>query len=106
MIEKANRFGTHHDPNKPGPAAVPLARHTELHSDPDLHTDTFGLYNPDPTIAAADKENGGPLAKSTRSGHAQIDREKHKRDVSAGASSHLALRSALPTDALRRRTDV
>ncbi|GAA5972377.1 hypothetical protein JCM8115_001317 [Rhodotorula mucilaginosa] len=60
MIEKANRFGTLHDPNKP---------------------DTFGLYNTDPTLAAADKENGGTLAKSTRSGHAQIDREKHKRDL-------------------------
>ncbi|GAA5864205.1 hypothetical protein JCM3774_001255 [Rhodotorula dairenensis] len=42
MIEKANRFGTEHDPNKP---------------------DTFGLYNPD--RVPADKEN---LAKSTRSG--------------------------------------
>lgn len=87
MIEKANRFGTLHDPNKPGPCSLP-ARMPDDSCTPDLnhtHTDTFGLYNPDPTIAAADKENGG-LAKSTRSGHTQIDREKHKREVGA---SHL-----------------
>jgi hypothetical protein len=106
MIEKANRFGTLHDPNKPGPAAEPRSCYsTSLHSDLKPHIDTFGLYNTDPTLAAADKENGGTLAKSTRSGHAQIDREKHKRDVSAGGPTAVMHVRALLTDALCRHAD-
>lgn len=82
MIEKANRFGTEHDPNKPGQQRTgrsprPCSQ-TEARVIP---ADTFGLYNPD--RFAADKENGvAALAKSTRSGvTAPPDREKHKREV-------------------------
>lgn len=40
-------------------------------------TDTFGLYNPDG--APADNKENWP--KSSRSGGAPADRERHKRDV-------------------------